>query len=41
MTVDVGASKVIGALGMGKRMRDGQVDSCGWEEEIEDSVGAT
>jgi hypothetical protein len=41
LTIDVGTGEVIGVLGMRKRMRDNQVDSCGWEEETEDSMGVT
>jgi hypothetical protein len=38
--MDMDADEMIG-LGMEKRKRDGQVNSHGWEEETEDSVGDT
>jgi hypothetical protein len=37
----VDADEVISMLDREKWTRDGQVDSRGWEEEIEDSMGAT
>jgi hypothetical protein len=41
LIADVDVNEVIDMLGREKRTRDGQVDSLGWEEEIEDNMGST